>query len=133
MQVVLLLLSPLPSQFVSSASIVCSTKGLVFVASPDLLVGLGGPQPPWPIKPGIKVSLPVPSWLLALRGRFGGPSGEPPLLQGKTLGAAGGVLAAPCCLLLFLFLRCLVFLPGGSSEPVSEHCRLREEQEGGRS
>lgn len=42
----------------------------------------GGAQPPWPIKSGSKVPLPVLLWLLALGGRFGVPGGNPQLVVG---------------------------------------------------
>lgn len=116
-----------------------TTKGLTLLASPVSLVGLGvllprgGAQPPWTIKPGSKVPLPVLSWLSALAGRFGVSGEDPQLLVGGNTGGSGdNVLAAQCLLLPSLSLRCLLFLPGGSSESVSECCRLVEEWETGR-
>lgn len=52
-----------------------------------------------------------------------------PAAGGGVIRGSGVVLAVLYLLLVSLPLRCLLFLPGGSSESVSEHCRLVEEWE----
>lgn len=72
-----------------------TTRGLTLLTSPVSLVGLefllprGGAQPPWTIKPGSKVTLPVLSLLSALGRRFGVSGEDPSCWWGGNTGLRG--------------------------------------------